>query len=152
MGRLPRPDDPILFETQDGRHRGSPRFMDRLQEPICVCVCHSDLLLPAPDPRRRLCRVLHADASARGRVTVAEAPWPVVRECHYPAPSLVAVGHTCPQCDGSHDHDWVGWPDAPRRVTGGPGLAVRCRVCGGRKCDHAACRLRRHHRGPHDDY
>lgn len=93
----------------------------------------------------------------------APAPWPIVRECHYPAPSLVKQGHECPQCDGSHDHEWVAWHEAPHPapdLTGsslvgkssGPGIAVRCRVCGGRKCDLPSCLLRRHHGGNHEHY
>lgn len=31
----------------------------------------------------------------------ARPPWPIVAECHTRAPSLVAQGHRCPQCDGS---------------------------------------------------
>lgn len=96
-----------------------------------------------------------------------DPPWPVVGECHYPAPSLVRQNHTCPQCDGSHDHEWVAWRDAPgirpdlgeegerSRVVGkesGPGVPVRCRTCGGRKCDVNDCRARRHHAGPHDPF
>lgn len=75
-------------------------------------------------------------------------PWPVVSECH---------GHTdgqdCPQCDGSHEHRWKAWPDAPDVIKAGPGVPVRCITCGGRKCDMPACRLRRHHFGEdHDLY
>ena len=88
------------------------------------------------------------------------APWPIVGECHWPAPSLVRQGHTCPQCDGSHEHEWVAWHDAPSNgaggsVTGkssGPGIPVRCRACGGRKCDVDNCRLRRHHREEHEEF
>lgn len=83
-------------------------------------------------------------------------PWPDVSECYYPAPSLVAAGHTCPQCDGSHDHEWVAWHDVPHgayKRDGKPrGLPVRCRVCGGRKCDRPTCPLRRHHGGDHERY
>lgn len=87
-------------------------------------------------------------------------PWPVVRECYWPAPSLVKENHSCAQCDGSHDHDWVAWHGAEHpfpgwSVTGkqgGPGIPVRCKVCGGRKCDHDDCLLRRHHRGPHEQF
>lgn len=35
------------------------------------------------------------------------SPWPIVMECHWPAPSLVAADHFCQQCDGSHDHEWL---------------------------------------------
>ena len=73
-------------------------------------------------------------------------PWPEVDECHWPAPTLVAAGHTCLQCDGSHEHQWVAGPPTPA------GIPVRCRVCGGRKCDMAACRLRRHHQEDHDEF
>lgn len=91
-------------------------------------------------------------------MNTAAPPFPVVNECHYPAPSLVAAGHSCPQCDGSHDHAWVAWKAAPGNGAGGsvvggmsgPGLAVRCRICGGRKCDLPACLLRRHHGGDHE--
>lgn len=31
-----------------------------------------------------------------------------------------------------------------------PGIPVRCKVCGGRKCDVDSCLLRRHHRGEHE--
>lgn len=87
------------------------------------------------------------------RATGLEAPWPLVMECH--------VGDdNCPQCDGSHEHEWVEWKQAPK-VAGtrqtvvidkmsGPGVPVRCRVCGGRKCDLPACLLRRHHGGSHE--
>lgn len=34
----------------------------------------------------------------------ARPPWPIVAECHGRAPSLVAQGHSCAQCDGSHAH------------------------------------------------
>lgn len=77
------------------------------------------------------------------------APWPVVWECYYPAPSLVKQNHTCPQCDGSHDHEWVAWHDAPEVA---PGIPVRCRTCGGRKCDMPTCRLRRHHIEDHEEF
>lgn len=86
----------------------------------------------------------------------ASAPWPIVGECF----SSHRPDHSCPQCDGSHDHQWVAWHDAPQvsrgtSVTGGhsgPGLPVRCTVCGGRKCDMSACMLRRHHGGDHELY
>lgn len=80
----------------------------------------------------------------------AGAPWPIVAECH---------GHrggvTCPQCDGTHEHHWKAWKDAPTSGSGsavvggvsGPGVPVRCTSCGGRKCDIPNCRLRRHHLG-----
>ena len=29
-------------------------------------------------------------------------PWPIVGECHYPAPSLVKQGHECPQIGRAH--------------------------------------------------
>lgn len=76
------------------------------------------------------------------------APWPVVDECH----SSLRPNHACPQCDGSHVHVWVAWRDAPAQVTGGAGVPVRCRTCGGRKCDQPACRLRRHHREEHEEF
>ena len=65
------------------------------------------------------------------------APWPIVNECH----SWHRDGHSCPQCDGSHVHRWVAWDGLPG--------AVRCRRCGGRKCDMDECRLIRHHLTPH---
>ena len=84
------------------------------------------------------------------------APWPTVGECYWPASSLVRAGHQCQQCDGSHDHQWVTWHDAPQTGVGsvvcghgGPGLPTRCTTCGGRKCDMTACWERRHHAGPH---
>lgn len=91
------------------------------------------------------------------------APWPIVNECHWPAPSLVKQNHSCPQCDGSHEHEWIAWHDAPHPAsdptgsslvgrTSGPGIPVRCRICGGRKCDIDACRLRRHHREEHEEF
>ena len=89
-----------------------------------------------------------------------DAPWPIVGECYWPAQGLVDQNHTCGQCDGSHAHVWVAWHDAPGNRAGGsvvggssgPGLPVRCRVCGGRKCDTAACRLRRHHHDDHEEF
>jgi len=98
--------------------------------------------------------------SEQSAETDVGAPWPIVSECHYPAPSLAAQGHQCPQCDGSHAHHWVAWHDAPQAFTGwsvtgkvgGPGLPVRCRVCGGRKCDMSSCLLRRHHGGDHEHF
>ena len=82
------------------------------------------------------------------------APWPVVGECHGHRD-----GSTCLQCDGSHDHEWAAWRGAPRvegllgtSVVGGhsgPGIPVRCRICGGRKCDVPVCVSRRHHLDPH---
>ena len=92
----------------------------------------------------------------------ARPPWPIVAECHGRAPSRVAQGHSCAQCDGSHDHQWVAWHEAPRTgsdsgstVVGkssGPGIPVRCKVCGARKCDQPDCRLRRHHAEDHEAY
>lgn len=84
--------------------------------------------------------------------TTSTAPWPVVPECF----SDHRKHHTCPQCDGSHVHDWVAWRDPDPAVLGtsthGETLPVRCRTCGARKCDRPACLLRRHHRGDHEDY
>jgi hypothetical protein len=77
----------------------------------------------------------------------AEPPWPVVGECH----SDHLPEHSCRQCDGSHDHDWVAWREPLGGLTG-PGVPVRCRTCGARKCDRPDCLLRRHHRGPHELY
>lgn len=80
----------------------------------------------------------------------AEPPWPVVGECH----SDHRPDHSCRQCDGSHDHEWIAWRDPVGPVLGltGPGLPVRCKTCGARKCDRSDCLLRRHHRGPHELY
>lgn len=76
------------------------------------------------------------------------APWPIVGECF----SKHRAGHSCPQCDGSHEHVWVTWRWAPRAIKSGPGFPVRCRICGGRKCDQPACQLRRHHREEHEEF
>lgn len=87
--------------------------------------------------------------------TYHPAPWPVVNECHWPALTLVKQQHTCSQCDGSHDHQWVGWHDVDSKVTrfaDGAAVPVRCRICGGRKCDMPTCFLRRHHRGDHEEF
>lgn len=73
---------------------------------------------------------------------VETLPWPDVNECH---------GHldrwaSCKQCNGQHDHVWVALV-----IHGGvmAAVAVRCEVCGGRKCDVVDCIERRHHQGPH---
>lgn len=76
------------------------------------------------------------------------AAWPDVWECYWPAPSLVKQGHTCRQCDGSHDHEWVAGTPDPH----GGGVPVRCKTCGGRKCDMPSCRLRRHHSEDHEEF
>jgi hypothetical protein len=76
------------------------------------------------------------------------APWPIAWECH----SDLEPDHSCPQSDGSHVHAWVAWPDAPAQVTAGPGTPVRCKTCGGRKCDIPTCLLRRHHGGDHEHF
>lgn len=88
----------------------------------------------------------------------AVAPWPVVSECRL-ARRLVDEDHECAQCDDSHPHRWIAWHEAPQRdgksLVGNVlarGIAVRCTVCGGRKCDLPACLLRRHHIGPHELY
>jgi hypothetical protein len=90
-------------------------------------------------------------------VTGRVAPWPVVNECH----SQHVPGHTCPQCDGSHEHRWIAWHAAPEVVSGiteagplyaAPGVPVRCANCGTRNCDLSDCLLRRHHRGPHESF
>lgn len=73
------------------------------------------------------------------------APWPVVGECF----SKQKPSHACPQCDGSHVHVWVAWHHAPDAAYGVP---VRCRICGGRKCDRPACSLRRHHAEEHEEF
>lgn len=85
------------------------------------------------------------------------APWPLVHEC-YGHPD----GGHCAQCDGGHRHNWRAWHDAPETRPGsgvtvvdghsGPGLPVRCTVCGARKCDDGDCSLRRHHREGHDPF
>jgi len=75
------------------------------------------------------------------RILLVGRDLPDVQECY---------GHreepwACPQCDGSHKHEWVRC-----LVVHGdyPDIAQRCRICGGRACD-MACIERRHHRGPH---
>lgn len=78
---------------------------------------------------------------------VARAPWPVVGECY-----LHRDGGDCPQCDGSHQHVWASWPGCPDWIATGPGVPVRCRTCGTRKCDDSNCIQRRHHREPHLGY
>lgn len=97
-------------------------------------------------PRRvwrwRLRRWLHE------RWVALRAPWPIVPECH----SWHRPGHSCPQCDGSHEHRWAAWtiPTADNyRLAFTRGQAVRCRRCGARKCDVDGCVLMRHHRTPH---
>lgn len=82
----------------------------------------------------------------------ADAPWPIVWECH--SNTKYHPGHSCPQSDGSHVHDWIAWhnPDPVILHVSGPGLPVRCKVCGGRKCDMPTCRLRRHHGEDHESF
>jgi hypothetical protein len=83
-------------------------------------------------------------------------PWPVVPECY----KHTNPDETCPQCDGSHEHVWKAWLDAPKTGSGsavvggtsGPGVPVRCTVCGGRKCDLSNCSGRRHHAPPHTPF
>lgn len=55
---------------------------------------------------------------------------------------------SCPQCDGSHDHAWVVCV-LPERSYVGRAVPIRCRICGGRKCDNEGCTQRRHHSEPH---
>lgn len=55
---------------------------------------------------------------------------------------------SCPQCDGSHDHVWVVCVKPERSYQGGA-VPIRCRICGGRKCDNEGCTQRRHHSEPH---
>lgn len=80
------------------------------------------------------------------------APWPVVSECYGEVSHRKDEQKSCPQCDGSHEHEWIAWHDRPDSFFGPYGVPVRCRVCGGRKCDHANCLNRRHHRDPHVGY
>lgn len=83
------------------------------------------------------------------------APWPIAAECRYPAPRLIAEGHQCPQCDGSHVHIWLVWRTPDPEVLGVSttgALPVRCKVCGGRKCDVRNCSLRRAHGEPHEPF
>lgn len=83
-------------------------------------------------------------------MTATPMPWPDVPECYTGAPSLIAAGHSCRQCDGSHAHRWATWtPPAGHPLSFGPGLPSRCVDCGGRKCDMTECWERRHHHGPH---
>lgn len=64
------------------------------------------------------------------------APWPVVDECQ----ASHREDHECPQCAWQHEHDWVAWPNQADLN----GIPIRCSKCGGRKCDHDECALRRH--------
>lgn len=68
------------------------------------------------------------------------APWPIVGECH----SDHIAEHVCEQCQPTHAHEWRAWSKAPRWVAGGPGVPIRCRRCGARKCDAPLCHRRRH--------
>ena len=68
---------------------------------------------------------------------------PDVGECH----RQYVEGHSCPQDDGSHQHEWVRCVVTNKRGER-TGEAYRCRICGGRKCD-MDCNERRHHLGPH---
>jgi ribosomal protein L32 len=68
------------------------------------------------------------------------APWPIVGECH----SYWRTHHVCQQCHPTHQHRFVAWKSAPSWVAVGPGVPVRCRECGARKCDNADCDLVRH--------
>lgn len=81
-----------------------------------------------------------------------EAPWPLVWECH--SDTVLHPDHRCPQSNGSHDHQWVAWHHPIPSILGltGPGIPVRCKVCGGRKCDLSTCMLRRHHGGDHEHF
>lgn len=83
----------------------------------------------------------------------AEMPWPDVDECRGSSRQQMLQGHSCAQCDGSHEHQWATWRAIPEGhpLSYGPGLPVRCKVCGGRKCDRDHCWERRHHSGPHVD-
>lgn len=83
---------------------------------------------------------------------VPGAPWPIVWECH--SNTKFHPGHICQQSDGSHDHEWIAWADIDQSETyvSGPGVPVRCKTCGGRKCDMSTCLLRRHHGGDHERF
>lgn len=70
-------------------------------------------------------------------------PWPEVPECHRD----YEPGHTCPQHDPTHEHTW-----AAGKSEHGPGIPVRCVVCGARKCDRKRCIRIRHHREDHSDW
>ena len=74
---------------------------------------------------------------------MTDYPWPLVSECF----SSAQPDHPCRQCDGSHVHQWIAGEFADPAA----GIAVRCRICGARKCDRAECILRRHHKGHHLD-
>jgi hypothetical protein len=67
-------------------------------------------------------------------------PWPLVGECN----SSHFAEHACEQCEPTHAHRWKAWPKAPEWWKSGPGVPVRCRSCGARKCDSEDCRERRH--------
>lgn len=80
-----------------------------------------------------------------------QLPWPDMPECH---------GHVdrwgcCRQCDGSHAHEWDQSPSADEVADLNAAgihvgsIAVRCVICGARKCDVDGCLERRHHGGPH---
>jgi hypothetical protein len=69
-----------------------------------------------------------------------KAPWPLVGECF----SAHRADHACEQCHPTHVHKWKAWPNAPRWVTSGPGVPIRCARCGARKCDFDDCNERRH--------
>lgn len=102
-----------------------------------------------------------AEVVAGAGVTAATIapPWPVVDECygHELERRRGAANPTCLQCDGSHEHRWTAWHQAPQVAPGvscvakgsGSGIPVRCTLCGARKCDDPSCRERRHHTGPH---
>ena len=80
-------------------------------------------------------------ASVLDRIIVVGRDLPDVPECF----GHKELTESCPQCDGSHRHQW-------RRCLVVQGdsfdIARRCLVCGGRACD-VACIERRHHAGPH---
>lgn len=91
----------------------------------------------------RLLRRRLAERYAWPDLVVVGRQVPDVMECH-----IHPSGETCPQCDGFHAHQWR---ECVVLAKGGhfSGVAHRCDICGGRKCDVRACKERRHHRSPH---
>lgn len=60
---------------------------------------------------------------------------------------IIHQDHSCSQCDGGHDHQWV--TAALTTYPGNKELVTRCAECGARKCDWEMCMLRRHHAEAH---